>query len=188
MRSLWEEDHQSLYAMYERGLLRKRYAYYLYRLSTSLIMIFPECQTIDWKAHKSTCRSLKGGSWHKVQVDSPGGQLPYSFILSRLDPTQNGGKNTVSDGGPPPDIHDGKVFLAKFQLSLSGNATPGHMLIYDRTRSFQLFWFRKSDPKLFDEGTKMMGDKLKFYRWIRRVGDYEFDLCLDRAPATDPIW
>jgi hypothetical protein len=105
-----------------------------------------------------------------------------------LDPTQNGGKDSVSDGKPPPDIHDRKVFLAKFQLSLSGNATPGHMLIYDRTRSFQLFWLRKSDPKLFDEGRMMMGNKLKFYRWVRRIGDYEFDLCLDRAPETDPVW
>jgi len=160
-------------------------------------MTFPECQTADWKTHKSTCNSLKGGSWHKIQVINPsqlvpmnssGSELPYSSIFSRLDPTQTGGKATVSDGGPPPDIHDGKIFLAKFQLSLSGNATPGHMLIYDRTRSFQLFWLRKSDPELFDKGAKMMGDKLKFYRWIRRTGDYEFDLCLDRAPATDPIW
>ncbi|KIM39524.1 hypothetical protein M413DRAFT_447013 [Hebeloma cylindrosporum] len=154
----------------------------------SVVYCGKECQTADWKTHKSTCRSLKGGSWHKIKVNSPGAQLPYSFILSRLDPTQGGGKDTVSDGTPPPDIHEGKVFLAKFQLSLSSNAIPGHMLIYDRTRSFQLFWLRKSDPDLFDEGVYMMRDKLKFYRWVRRTGDYEFDLCLDRAPAADPVW
>lgn len=169
-------------------------------LTSSLKVIYDdlsECQTADWKTHKSTCHSLKGGSWHKIQaidplqlapVNSPGAKPPYSLSFNRLDATQTEWKNTVCDGRPPPDVHDRKVFLAKFQLSISSNATPRHMLIYDRTKSFQLLWFRKSDPELFDEGTKMMGNKLKFYRWVRQTGDYEFDLFLDRAPGTDPIW
>ena len=89
------------------------------------------------------------------------------------------------DGNPPPDIHNGQIFLAKFQMSL-GTAT--NAMIYDRQRSFQLFWFRATNPELFDQARTMMGSIPKFYRWVRRVGDYEMEVCLDRAPQSDPLW
>ena len=154
---------------------------------------FAECQMADWKKHKATCRSLKGGSWNKIKVDSLGDQMPHCFILSRLDPTQNSataGISTMGNESPAfVDIHNGKIFLAKFQISLAMDDTPlPHMLIYDRARSFQLIWHRGGNPKLFEQGCKMMDRKLKIYRWVRRLGNYEFEICLDRAPETDPLW
>jgi len=61
-------------------------------------------------------------------------------------------------------------------------------MIYDRQRSFQLVWKRESDAELFDRASEMMSGKYKFYRWVRRVGDYELEVCLDRPPQTDPVW
>jgi len=56
------------------------------------------------------------------------------------------------------------------------------MLIYDRQRSFQVNWFRKNQQDLFDEVEEMLGDKLKMFRWARRVGDYQLTVCFDQVP------
>jgi len=108
-------------------------------------------------------------------------------MINRLDalsvPSRTG--TELKNEGPLKDVHNGKIFLAKFQLALGGNA---HMMIYDRQRSFQLLWMRKSDSRLFDQAATIMADRFKFYRWVRRVGDSEMDVCLDRAPQTDPVW
>ena len=52
-------------------------------------------------------------------------------------------------------------------------------MIYDRQRSL---WKRESDAKLANEVTS---GKYKFYRWVRRVGDYKLEVCLDR-PHRQP--
>ena len=33
-----------------------------------------------------------------------------------------------------------------------------------------------------------MAEHYKIYRWVRRVGEVEMDICLDRSPLTDPVW
>ena len=144
----------------------------------------PECQRTDWPSHKEACKSLKGGRWHKITL-SPA-PLPYLSMTNRLDPQI--GRNKSKVDGPPTDIHGGKMFLAKFQVSMSGNLHPGDMLVYDRQRSFTLFWKRTSDPILFDEATRMIGSKLKFYRWIKHTGGYDYEICIDRPPIQLPVW
>ncbi|KAJ3515704.1 hypothetical protein NLJ89_g1592 [Agrocybe chaxingu] len=147
-----------------------------------------ECQQQDWKTHKLTCRSLKGGSWDTITTCGLPSFLPHSSMINRLDTLNHPPSSKVSDGKPPADIHNGKVFLAKFQISLAGMSGGAHIMIYDRQRSFQLFWLRASNVALFERAKAMMGHKLKFYRWIRRVGDYGMDVCFDRAPEADPLW
>jgi hypothetical protein len=62
------------------------------------------------------------------------------------------------------------------------------MLIYDRQKSFQASWRKKEDRAVYSEGQKAMGDKLKIYRWARRVDDYQLSVCFDRPPEKDPVW
>uniref|UniRef100_A0A8H8CHX9 Uncharacterized protein n=1 Tax=Psilocybe cubensis TaxID=181762 RepID=A0A8H8CHX9_PSICU len=95
---------------------------------------------------------------------------------------------TANAGVVPPDIHNGKVFLVKFQISLMQFKDEAHMLIYDRQRSFRGIWKRCKERDLFDEAEDSMGDNLRMYRWARRVGDYQLSVCLDRPPAKDPVW
>ncbi|PPQ94681.1 hypothetical protein CVT25_009536 [Psilocybe cyanescens] len=160
----------------------------------SVVYCSKECQRSDWKTHKLACKSIKGGTWHTITVsDSSFGMpdMPYMSLLNRLDsmhkhpPTEVGSAITKA----PPDVHDGKIFLAKFQISLGnpiGQAT--NMLVYDRTQRFKVFWTRNSDPNLFDEAQRIIGGKMKFYRWMKRISDYKYELCLDRAPEQDPLW
>lgn len=63
-----------------------------------------------------------------------------------------------------------------------------NMMIYDRQRSFQLMWFRNSNPTLFDYAKQMMAGQYKFYKWVKRVGDDEMEVCLDRSPVNNPVW
>lgn len=150
-----------------------------------------ECQKTDWNEHKQICRSLKGGTWHTIafsRENNPFGEKGmYSFIVNRFDSLQEKG-STVEKPDPdvPPNIHKGRAFLVKFQILLSSEISS--MLLYDRQRSFQVHWMKSEDPGAFVHGLEAMADKVKIYRWARRVGDRELSVCFDRAPATDPVW
>ncbi|KAH9479129.1 hypothetical protein JR316_0007708 [Psilocybe cubensis] len=140
-----------------------------------------KCQKQDWPNHKLTCRSLKGGTWRTLTFE-----VYDAVFLSHSDHTSQ--IETANAGVVPPDIHNGKVFLVKFQISLMQFKDEAHMLIYDRQRSFRGIWKRCKERDLFDEAEDSMGDNLRMYRWARRVGDYQLSVCLDRPPAKDPVW
>ncbi|KAH9479136.1 Ankyrin repeat and MYND domain-containing protein 2 [Psilocybe cubensis] len=144
----------------------------------SVVYCSKQCQKEHWQTHKETCKSIKGGTWHSITVQEPDmGPPELNSIVNRLESMHNPQTAGISpsNNGIPPDVHGGKVFLAKFQVSLTydnyGILAPD-MLVYDRTRSFRFFWKRRSNPRLFAEAQKMMGSKLKFYR----------------APREDPLW
>ncbi|KAF5379369.1 hypothetical protein D9615_006586 [Tricholomella constricta] len=151
-----------------------------------------ECQREDWKEHKKTCLSLKGGTWRTLtfsRLNNPTGK-GYRAIINRFDSAHDMQKNIQPAElvGPPPNIHDEKAFLVKFQVSLTRLRADASMLLYDRQRSFQVNWVKAEDHEVFMVGEKAMAGNLKIYRWARRVGDYQLSVCFDRAPETDPVW
>ena len=97
------------------------------------------------------------------------------------------------DSQAPPNDHGDNLFLIKMQVGL-GAAPPQHMMLYDRKRSFQLFFHRAGDPALFEDfHGEMCGQRgghggLKMYRYAKRTGDWELSVCLDRAPTADVKW
>lgn len=65
----------------------------------------------------------------------------------------------VSDYKPldhiPVDIHNGRTFLIKIQISYTND--KGTMLVYDRQRTFNLFLHRENDPVLHDQVKTSLG-------------------------------
>ena len=157
-----------------------------------------ECQVAHWPEHKKTCKSLKGGRWVtlKVRPALPGMEQlhmvnlnKYSTVqsLKRKDDTRKRGEDP-----PPPDVWGGRVFGVKFQVGLGGSM-PTNMMMYDRKRSFQVFATLEDNGAVFlDCVEEVMGPRggfggVKMYRWVRRMGDWEFSVCLDRE-TTDTKW
>lgn len=93
----------------------------------------------------------------------------------------------------PPNIWGDKLFLLKFQTSLT-QGVPPYMMIYDMKRSFQVFFVPEDDPALFTELMReMTGPRggyggVKMYRWAKRTGDWQFEVCVDREPKTVTKW
>ena len=114
----------------------------------------------------------------------------YRKIINRLDTPFDMSKNRTDEPNAPlpPNVHGDKAFLAKFQISGSFAMNEMSMLIYDRHRSFQLYWRKSEDPREFVEGVKAMQERTKTYRWARRVGDNKLSICFGRAPDIDPMW
>ncbi|KAI0752538.1 hypothetical protein C8Q80DRAFT_1117939 [Daedaleopsis nitida] len=157
-----------------------------------------ECQRADWKAHKPACRSLKGGRWCTATVRHtlPGLEDMFLATVNKfsaslkdtpiLDPSEHA--NT-----PPPNVWGDKLFLVKIQIGLNP-AAPRYMMLYDMKRSFQVFLCPAENPLLFENlHAEMTGPRggyggIKMYRWAKRTGDWQFDICVDRDPQTDIKW
>ncbi|TFK80178.1 hypothetical protein K466DRAFT_592002 [Polyporus arcularius HHB13444] len=165
-----------------------------------------ECQRADWPDHKQSCKSLKGGRWVPITFQE---QLPLPSIPG-VDPKQTkymsninkfssdfSGRSTATRkfeaaDPPPPNVWGDRVFMIKLQVALS-YGEPGHMMLYDRKRSFQGFMLRKDNPAFAELYAEMLGPRggfggMKMYRWAKRTGDWELSVCLDRQPQTDTKW
>jgi len=98
-----------------------------------------------------------------------------------------------NDSSVPPNVHDSKVFLIKLQLALL--PAVGHVMIYDRQRTFgQVFFIGATDPQLLQDLTsEMKGPRggyggIKMYRFAKRISDWELSLCLDKEPQSEIKW
>ncbi|KAG6807300.1 hypothetical protein H0H92_008058 [Tricholoma furcatifolium] len=128
-----------------------------------------ECQKDDWNNHKKRCRSLKGGTWHTLTFSDPSignetGKM-YRAVINRYDSPYDIKAKVIESpedlSAPPPNIHNEKAFLVKFQISLSQHGSGSHMLLYDRQKSFHIQWFKSQDPVVFAEGEKAMGRQIR---------------------------
>ncbi|KAG5638598.1 hypothetical protein H0H81_011684 [Sphagnurus paluster] len=148
-----------------------------------------------WKKHKEICRSLKGGTWQTITFSRTFAPVPENLVASslmynRFDTVHDLGVRVEKDikhedpNTPPPNIHQDKAFLVKFQLELEQKSS---MLLCDRQRSFGVNWSKSEDRQAFMHGEKAMTGRKKIYRWARRVGDYQLSVCFDRAPEADPL-
>ncbi|RXW21802.1 hypothetical protein EST38_g4064 [Candolleomyces aberdarensis] len=85
----------------------------------------------------------------------------------------------------PANIHGTKAFLVKFQVGV-GDGRPSHMFMYDRQRSFKIFWKRSGDPDAFAVAERAIGGNLKMYRWCKRLDDRNMSVCFDKEPEETP--
>ncbi|KAK7685082.1 hypothetical protein QCA50_011919 [Cerrena zonata] len=154
----------------------------------------PECQKQDWKNHKQSCVSVKGGTWRTIRVSSclPGTSGMFASDMNQLASTRRPfGPMTQVDGtSPPPNIHGSRVFLIKLQFGSS------HLYIYDRKKSMKCFFVKdNTNREVFDEflvemqrSPRVMHDGLKMYRWAKREGDWDLSVCLDKLPLETIRW
>jgi hypothetical protein len=116
------------------------------------------------------------------------GKSLYRTVINKFDAVQDMPTEELDPNASPPNVHGEKTFLVKCQISLHQYGDDSSMLIYDRQKSFQAYWFKREDREVFNQGQKAMGSGLKIYRWARRVGDFQLSVCFDRAPEKDPVW
>ncbi|KAL0072615.1 hypothetical protein AAF712_000378 [Marasmius tenuissimus] len=170
-----------------------------------------DCQKVHWKEHKPLCSSLKGGTWHTVNVSAHSLELRIMSMLEKqpiigtyinnqtpLHPSTfnpNAFTTEINSQDPAilaPNIHGEKPFLIKIQCPADARARSigASMLIYDRQRSFQAHLSAADDEKAYGEAMKQpeMATRLKIYRWAKRVGDRQLNICFDRPPPKDPLW
>lgn len=177
-----------------------------YEFSLSRSLVFPECQRADWKEHKISCRTLKGGTWLTVPFQLLPLQVVYpgmtNLAFNRHDTTLDlKARNEAIIAGlkpsdtPPRNIHNEKAFLIKMQAQIFSNVdegSPGSIFIYDRKRSFEVYLMYKDDPETYSialhaiKTTGVHGQKM--YRWAKRVGEFQLSVCFDKIPSTIPEW
>ncbi|KAI0074273.1 hypothetical protein K474DRAFT_1677252 [Panus rudis PR-1116 ss-1] len=167
----------------------------------------PECQKEDWPAHKNRCKSIKGGTWRTIRIYNcvPGTEGLYTTMINRygsVNSLQNAAKDVKPNDNstPQPNIHGSKVFIVKMQFANTlGSPTgpmPKNMLIYDRKRSFEVYFVENGENReLFGEFVREMRHPergfpraVKMYRWARWVSDWELSVCLDRVPEENIVW
>jgi len=108
-------------------------------------------------------------------------------VQNRLpDPGLSTGKKA------PHNKHGDKVFIGHVQMSDDGDSETQKLLIYDRTRSFTVLWLRRDEGsgKVFSrflDGVRganigLDDDDFETFVWMRRVGQWEFEVCINRFP------
>lgn len=119
------------------------------------------------------------------------------FNLNRNDIISKDPSNKIVDISPtdaPPNVHGDRLFLIKLQIEYSGLAPSSNMMIYDRQRSFSVFFGVDGHEAVFRQvREEMQGPRggfrgLKMYRWAKRIGDWQLSVCLDRPPQQEIKW
>jgi hypothetical protein len=116
-------------------------ALYLSRRRSRSSVYYARCSRRMLHCSRRACRSSG------VQVSTG---LNRTANVGRASHTTN--LNTATPGA---NIHGDKPFLVKFQSLISGEGGKNsHMMMYDRQRSFQTYFMRRSAPAIFDSFAK----------------------------------
>ncbi|KAL1758281.1 hypothetical protein FB107DRAFT_207452 [Schizophyllum commune] len=154
------------------------------------------CQKAHWKEHKGFCRTIRGGKWTSVkfttQLQTPEGEPLFvtsiNFSSSTPTPICGPGIPVVT----PPNVHGDNAFLVKIQRPgsvVARDDDTAAMMVYDRNRSFQGYITPRENPGGYAQVLSLLaGGRAKIYRWAKRTDDWVLNVCLDRAPATNPPW
>ncbi|KAL1661906.1 hypothetical protein GGF50DRAFT_104764 [Schizophyllum commune] len=151
------------------------------------------CQKAHWKEHKGFCKTIRGGTWRTMtfgQHFQVGGQIMSAVSINHSSGKANTPINKKNE--PPANVHGDKLFLVKIQRPLVPDLTPqAMMMVYDRNRTFEGYIIRRDNTGVYEEALAQMPygtQKLKIYRWAKRVGDWQLSVCLDREPEQVPQW
>lgn len=116
--------------------------------------------------------------------------------INRRDDLQSGTPPTTpSNASPPQNVHGDRAFLIKLQHT--HGLGEGSFLVYDRKRSFTVYFMESKAPDVFRKfkaeiegprGGNYGGGMYKMYRWAKRVGDWELSVCLDKVPQEEIKW
>ncbi|KAL1741790.1 hypothetical protein HDZ31DRAFT_44689 [Schizophyllum fasciatum] len=153
-----------------------------------------ECQRAHWKDHKSFCRAIRGGKWRTVKFTQQleiNGQRMFGSIMNMSSLHSMDLARPDEPEKAPANAHGDNAFLVKIQRPASFTRTDdlGGMLVYDRGRTFQGYITVRENPEGYRQVMTQMADgRPKVYRWAKRVGDFELNLCLDREPLSIPQW
>lgn len=111
----------------------------------------------------------------------------YKTSINRYDDADDVTATNPAEGDDvPPNYYDNDYYLVKLQVPLGGE--PNQMLVYDRYKTFELHLTEAKEPEAFAAALDAIGHEPKMYRWVRRVGDWEWRICFDRAPERNPTW
>ncbi|KAJ3720027.1 hypothetical protein C8R42DRAFT_722692 [Lentinula raphanica] len=154
-----------------------------------------ECQLVHWSEHKLACKSLQGGDWVEItfSMNTPRRRLLAAMgkncitdlnVMSGLTKDSMKSKTYEDEPALPTNIHSQNLFLIKMQRG-------SDILIYDRTRSIEVYLYPELDPNGYEQTmsqmhTGQMG--MKIYRWAKRVGENRLSVCLNKPPPKDPQW
>jgi hypothetical protein len=145
---------------------------------------------MHWGDHKLLCRSIASGTWYTVTLEpNPLSELSglSSISINRYDDWED--SSSIHGGESrnqiPTNIHGDNHHIVKLQLPMG---RMDHMFLYDREKSFQAFLRQDKNPDAFAELVVEMGNWPKLYRWAKRVGDWEWKICVNRGPQPEPRW
>ncbi|PPQ82019.1 hypothetical protein CVT24_009878 [Panaeolus cyanescens] len=160
----------------------------------SVIYCSERCQTVDWQlGHKDKCVTLQDATWHRVVFhDRPDGvDMGYTTMINRKDQIKGANFPALPvSNARGPSVK--KTVLVKMQTpGIPGVTIPDHIMIYDRQRSFRKFWVRSGGPS--DAAFRVAVQQIhrsggKVYRWLKRIDDNEYEVCLDRVSPETPVW
>ncbi|KAG8984164.1 hypothetical protein FRB90_005503, partial [Tulasnella sp. 427] len=113
-----------------------------------------KCQTSDWAVHKKACNNLTNAVWSAMPFSKPAffgveGLWTTNISLYGTNRSEDSPKveqlPKKGEEAIPPNLHGDNPFLVKVQF----NGSP-HMMVYDRTRTFDTWFNRGDNPVLFD--------------------------------------
>ncbi|KAJ3564625.1 hypothetical protein NP233_g8171 [Leucocoprinus birnbaumii] len=148
------------------------------------------CQKQDFHAHRSLCRAVTSGTWTTitlqsdwVETEGSGGRIAVlNHVTRNVTYIESDVLKSV-----PKDLYGDKYFLMKLQCSMAG--PKDLILVYDVHRSFNLYMMGKKNEESFQVALRQFShEKRPIFRWAKRVGDWEWQVCFESVPEYPSPW